>query len=165
MHHRYVHILICSVSSVRVVILDLLAERAEFGHGGNLEMLAPLIMHFGTVEAWLLTPQFQSVEVGEKQSLEEQISLLQEQDVPYWDDEYPFVPKRIVEFAGGTVSLSRIIMPTSTTTEFANWLISNDISAVFCSGSRRNVSIWESWMDPASDLIIGTILAKLPFLQ
>ena len=141
MHHRYVHILICYVSYVRVVILDLLAERAEFGHGGNLEMLAPLLMHFEKLEVWLLTPQFQSVKIGKKQALEEQICLLNEQDVPYWDDDFPFVQKRKEDFAGGTVSLSRIIMPNYSSDDFSNWLVQNDISAVFCSGWTKRL-IW-----------------------
>ena len=33
-----------------VLLLDLLAERAEFGHGGNLEVVRPLAAGAGRVE-------------------------------------------------------------------------------------------------------------------
>ena len=75
-------------ADIRVVILDLLVERSEFGHGGNQEILAP-IAEFGSVEVLLLTPQMQSSEIGDK-AQKEGIVEISEADVPHWDYDFPF---------------------------------------------------------------------------
>ena len=49
----------------RVMLLDLLVERSQFGHGGNQEMVRPLA-EAGSVEVLLLTPQMQSIEAGDR---------------------------------------------------------------------------------------------------
>ena len=81
--------------SIRVLLLDLLVERAEFGHGGNQEVIRPLLEKTD-VEVLLLTPQMQSFESGLKTDLEVDVPLKPE-DVPHWDDEYPFWENNIVE--------------------------------------------------------------------
>ena len=47
----------------RVILIDLLVERSEFGHGGNQEVIQP-IAERGAVEVLLVTPQMQSEEAG-----------------------------------------------------------------------------------------------------
>ena len=66
---------------IRVLLLDLLVERAEFGHGGNQEVIRPLLEK-SDVEVLLLTPQMQSVESGLKIELDVEVTLKLE-DVPY----------------------------------------------------------------------------------
>ena len=36
--------------------------------------------------------------------------------------------------------------------EMISWLKKMELDAVVCSGSRRNVSIWEKWMSPTETL-------------
>ena len=43
---------------MRILILDLLAERIEFGHGGNIEMIKPFTNSNSEIEVFLVTPQF-----------------------------------------------------------------------------------------------------------
>ena len=94
---------------IRVLLLDLLVERAEFGHGGNQEVIRPLLEK-SDVEVLLLTPQMQSVESGLKIELDVEVTLKLE-DVPYWDDEYPFWENNIVELDSKKVNFRRIVMP------------------------------------------------------
>ena len=43
---------------MRVLLIDLLVERAEFGHGGNQEVIRPMAK-ISNVEVLLVTPQMQ----------------------------------------------------------------------------------------------------------
>jgi GMP synthase-like glutamine amidotransferase len=148
---------------VRVLILDLLVERAEFGHGGNQEVIRPLLKK-SDVEVLLLTPQMQSFESGLKAGQEDEITLKIE-DVPYWDNEYPFWENNIVELESKTVNFNRIIMPMlSDEIIMKNWVENLSIDALICSGSRRNVSIWEEWMGPASTLMRVVANSGIPTL-
>ena len=89
-------------------MVDLLVERAAFGHGGNQEVIKPFAAR-GEVELLLVTPQMQSFEAGEKAEFGE--FLLTEEDVPHWDDEFTFWQSTTVELEGKTVSFRRIVMP------------------------------------------------------
>ena len=72
----------------RVILIDLLVERSEFGHGGNQEVIQP-IAERSAVEVLLVTPQMQSEEIGVR-AQDEGLVELSEDDVPNWDYEYPF---------------------------------------------------------------------------
>ncbi|MEC9263577.1 MAG: hypothetical protein VYD23_00560, partial [Candidatus Thermoplasmatota archaeon] len=82
----------------RVMLLDLLVERPEFGHGGNQEMIRPLA-DSGSVEVLLLTPQMQSHEAGQRAQSEGEV-LLTEDDVPHWDDDFGFWQEYTLEIGG-----------------------------------------------------------------
>lgn len=69
-------------------MIDLLVERAEFGHGGNQEVIKPLAA-LSDVEVLLVTPQMQSFDAGKKTNQKSEIKLM-ESDVPNWDYEYEF---------------------------------------------------------------------------
>jgi GMP synthase-like glutamine amidotransferase len=155
--------------SLRIVLLDLLAERAEFGHGGNLEMLRPYMQNGTTVEVWLLTPQFQSVEIGKyaaevTNSVPATAVALEEEDVPTWDAAFPFVQEEELELDAGRILLRRIALPVADPQILGRWLTANRVDAVYCSGSRRNVSIWEEWMDSAADLLRAAVELELATL-
>ena len=48
----------------------------------------------------------------------------------------------------------RVALPTGREDlEMAKWLESIKVDAVVCSGSRKNVTMWEGWMDGASSLM------------
>ena len=49
-------------------------------------------------------------------------------------------------------------------TKMSNWLDSIAVDAVVCSGSRRNVSMWEDWMAPAASLVRASANAGKPTL-
>ena len=137
---------------IRVLLLDLLVERAEFGHGGNQEVIRPFLKN-SEVEVLLLTPQMQTFESGHKTEKEVEIPLGKE-DVPNWDDEYPFWENNIVELESRKVNFHRIIMPMhNDDTKMKKWVEDLSVDALVCSGSRRNVSIWEEWMGPAATLM------------
>ena len=143
-------------------MVDLLVERAEFGHGGNQEVVRPFAAA-GDVELLLVTPQMQSFEAGKKAQAGE--VALSEEDVPHWDDDFPFWESTKVELEGRTVSFQRIVMPMiENDADMANWLDSIAVDAVVCSGSRRNVSIWEEWMAPASSLVRSSVYSGRPTL-
>ena len=89
---------------LRVALLDLLVERAEFGHGGNMEVIAPLVAKDGRVEVFLLTPQFQSHVSAQKALISWTPLVLTAGDVPTWDQDYPFVADRTVSVEGVDVS-------------------------------------------------------------
>jgi len=44
------------------------------------------------------------------------------------------------------------------------WLEELGVDAVVCSGSRRNVSMWEDWMGPTASLMRASALAGRPTL-
>ena len=55
---------------MRILILDLLAERSEFGHGGNIEMVKPFTKLNSNLEVLLITPQYEDlVLLKEKQKM------------------------------------------------------------------------------------------------
>lgn len=157
---------------LRVALLDLLAERAEFGHGGNMEVIAPLVAKVGMVEVFLLTPQFQSHVSAQKALISWTPLVLTADDVPTWNDDFPFVADRTVSVEGvdvdgeesGTVRLLRVALPQSQDGGMETWLDLMEIDAVVCTGSRRNVSIHEPWMDEAASLMRAAVNAGLPTL-
>tara|TARA_B100000945_G_scaffold311488_1_gene304744 strand:+ start:484 stop:1389 length:906 start_codon:yes stop_codon:yes gene_type:complete len=137
---------------LRIIILDLLVERSEFGHGGNQEIVAPLAEKM-ELEVLLLTPHMQSQEVGEK-SQDRGLVQLTETDVPKWDYEFPFWEEAELEMSGNHVTFRRIAMPLHGNDELTrNWLVRVSPDAVVCSGSRRNVTIWEEWMGGGGSLL------------
>ena len=143
-------------------MVDLLVERETFGHGGNQEVVRPFAAA-GDVELLLVTPQMQSFEAGKKAEAGE--VPLSEEDVPHWDDDFPFWQSTTVELEGRTVSFQRIVMPMIENDEdMANWLDSVAVDAVVCSGSRRNVSMWEDWMAPTASLVRASANAGKPTL-
>ncbi len=136
----------------RILILDLLAERAEFGHGGNQEVVRPFLKS-SDVEVLLITPQMQSPIHNKKLNSNPDITLTKE-DVPNWDDEFPFWSLLEVELENKKVPFRRIIMPmVADYLKMKCWLEGLNIDVVICSGSRRNVSIWEEWMAPSALLM------------
>ena len=143
-------------------MVDLLVERETFGHGGNQEVVRPFAA-LGDVELLLVTPQMQSFEAGKKAELGE--VTLSEEDVPHWDDDFPFWQSTTVELEGRTVCFRRIVMPMiENDADMLNWLESITVDAVVCSGSRRNVSMWEDWMAPAASLVRASANAGKPTL-
>ena len=62
-------------TSLRVLLIDLLVERAEFGHGGNQEVIKPLAA-LSDVEVLLVTPQMQSFDAGGKIQRDSEIKLM-----------------------------------------------------------------------------------------
>ena len=137
---------------IRVLMLDLLVERAAFGHGGNQEVILPFTKN-GPVEIFLVTPQMQSFDSGLKTNSNSIIQLTQE-DVPHWDHEYEFWESIEVDYSDLKVKFNRIVMPMYDDDEKMNkWLEDLNLDAVVCSGSRRNVSMWEDWMTPAASLL------------
>ena len=149
-------------ANTRVLMVDLLVERATFGHGGNQEVIRPFAAR-GDVELLLVTPQMQSFEAGARADSGE--VALREEDVPHWDDEFPFWQSTSVELENRKVSFSRIVMPMEENDSMmSDWLNSLDIDAVVCSGSRRNVSMWEDWMGPTASLVRASALSGRPTL-
>ena len=139
-------------ADIRVVILDLLVERSEFGHGGNQEILAP-IAEFGSVEVLLLTPQMQSPEAGER-AQKEGVVRVAEADVPHWDYDFPFWDELTMEISGNSVLFKRIAMPLHGDDHLTSrWLDILSPDAVICSGSRRNVTMWEEWMAGGASIL------------
>ncbi len=150
-------------TSTRVLIVDLLVERATFGHGGNQEVIRPFAAR-GPVELLLVTPQMQSFEADAKTEAQAEVNL-EEEDVPHWDDEYEFWQSAQVELEGREVKFRRIVMPMHEDDErMAGWLDDLGLDAVVCSGSRRNVSMWEDWMGPAGSMLRASALSGRPTL-
>ena len=138
--------------TTRVLLLDLLVERSEFGHGGNQEVIQPLARS-GDVDVFLLTPHMQSKEAGVRAS-EEGLFFIGEKDVPNWDNEYAFWESCEVPMEGNIARFYRVALPVGKEdSEMAEWLESIEVDSVVCSGSRRNVTMWEDWMDSASSLM------------
>ena len=139
-------------ADIRVVILDLLDERSEFGHGGNQEIFAP-IAEFGSVEVLLLTPQMQSPEAGER-AQKEGVVRVAEADVPHWDYDFPFWDELTMEISGNSVLFKRIAMPLHGDDHLTSrWLDILSPDAVICSGSRRDGTMWEEWMAGGASIL------------
>ena len=144
-------------------MIDLLVERAEFGHGGNQEVIKPMAA-LSNVEVLLLTPQMQSFDSGDKIKSEAEVKL-EESDVPYWDDEYEFWSEKEVKLEGKKIKFQRIIMPMhDDESKMKNWIEKLNLDAVVCSGSRRNVSIWEKWMGPTGLMFKSAAKSGIPTL-
>jgi GMP synthase-like glutamine amidotransferase len=138
--------------ATRVILIDLLVERSEFGHGGNQEVIQP-IARTGAVEVLLVTPQMQSEEAGVR-AQEEGLVRISENDVPNWDYEYPFWEDCSMEMHGNEVVFRRIAMPLHGDDELTgDWIRTIGPDAVVCSGSRRNVTMWEEWMSGGGSLM------------
>ena len=155
---------------LRVVLLDLLVERAEFGNGGNMEILFPLAERFSTLEVLLLTPQFQSDDIGLRatQQVNSELIKLVKADVPTWDDDFPFVAiptdSELQQACAGEVTMQRVALPPADTITLKKWLTSNSVDVVICTGSRRNVSIWEPWMEGVASILRAAVALELPTL-
>jgi len=136
----------------RVIIIDLLVERSEFGHGGNQEVIQP-IAEAGAVEVLLVTPQMQSEEAGLRAQKEGLVDI-SEEDVPNWDYEYPFWEDCRMEVQGNEVIFRRVAMPLHGDDELTEaWIRIIGPDAIVCSGSRRNVTMWEEWMSGGGSLL------------
>ena len=136
----------------RVIIIDLLVERSEFGHGGNQEVIQP-IAEAGAVEVLLVTPQMQSEEAGLRAQKEGLVDI-SEDDVPNWDYEYPFWGDCRMEMHGNEVIFRRVAMPLHGDDELTEaWIRIIGPDAIVCSGSRRNVTMWEEWMSGGGSLL------------
>ncbi len=139
-------------STTRVLLLDLLVERSEFGHGGNQEVVQPLAKN-GDVDVFLLTPQMQSNESGKK-AASDGLFFLKKGDVPDWNEEYGFWESCEVSMGENISRFYRIALPVGLDDSgMADWLEALGVDAVVCSGSRRNVTMWEGWMDGAASLM------------
>jgi GMP synthase-like glutamine amidotransferase len=155
---------------LRVALLDLLVERAEFGHGGNMEILFPLAEKFSTLEVLLLTPQFQSDDIGFRatQQVNSELIQLVKADVPTWVDDFPFVAiptdSELQQACAGDVTMQRVALPSADTITLKKWLTNNSVDVVICTGSRRNVSMWEPWMEHAASLLRASAALKIPTL-
>jgi len=111
----------------------------------------------------LVTPQMQSFEAGAKSEGGE--VALCEEDVSDWDDEFPFWQSTNVELGGRDVQFRRIVMPMhEDDAKMGGWLEALGVDAVVCSGSRRNVSMWEDWMGPTASLMRASALSGRPTL-
>ena len=133
-------------AGTRVILIDLLVERSEFGHGGNQEIVSPLASS-GSVEVLLVTPQVQSEEAGRRAQENGEVAIT-EDDVPNWDDDFGFWAECDIEMGGNPVVFRRIAVPLhGDDTMTADWLGRISPDAVICTGSRHNVSIWEDWME------------------
>ena len=148
---------------LRVVLLDLLVERAEFGHGGNIEVLSPLVSRATSLEVWLLTPQFQSDSVGDRACSTHEPLILGEGDIPTWDENFPFVPEQESSELDDVI-LRRIALPNGNNQIISEWLKENSVDVVICSGSRRNVSMWEPWMNSSASLLRSAVDLQIPTL-
>ena len=147
----------------RVILIDLLVERSEFGHGGNQEVVQP-IAEMGAVEVLLVTPQMQSDEAGLR-AQEEGLVEISEDDVPKWDYEYPFWEECFMEMHGNEVVFRRIAMPLHGDDEKTeDWIRTIEPDAVVCSGSRRNVTMWEEWMSGGGALMRCSSRMGIPTL-
>jgi len=147
----------------RVLIIDLLVERSEFGHGGNQEIIKPFA-EFGDVEVLLVTPQMQSNIVGEYAQKNGKINL-EKDDVPFWDEDFQFWKSCKIEMHQNNANFERIAMPLHSNDELMQeWLMKIDVDAVICSGSRRNVTMWEEWMSSGSSLMRVSINLGIPTL-
>ena len=147
----------------RVILIDLLVERSEFGHGGNQEVIQPIAKR-GAVEVLLVTPQMQTEEIGLRAHKDGLIKI-SEDDVPNWDYDYPFWGDCSMEMHGNEVIFRRIAMPLHGNDEMTeSWILSMDPDAVVCSGSKRNVTIWEEWMSGAGSLLRCSSRMGIPTL-
>ena len=147
----------------RVILIDLLVERSEFGHGGNQEVIQP-IAERSAVEVLLVTPQMQSEEAGLR-AQEQGLVGISENDVPNWDYEYPFWEECSMEMHGNEVVFMWIAMPLHGDDEMTrDWIRAIGPDAVVCSGSRRNVTMWEEWMSGGGSLMRCSSRMGIPTL-
>ena len=147
----------------RVILIDLLVERSEFGHGGNQEVIQP-IAEKSAVEVLLVTPQMQSEEAGLRAQEEGQVGIT-ENDVPDWNYEYPFWEECSMKMYGNEVIFRRIAMPLHGYDKMTReWIRAIGPDAVVCSGSRRNVTMWEEWMSGAESLMRCSSRTGIPTL-
>ena len=147
----------------RVLLIDLLVERSEFGHGGNQEIVAP-IADSGSVEVLLLTPQMQSQKAGDR-AQEQGMVQLSIEDVPHWNEEFPFWEECSLEMSGNVVVFRRVAMPLHGDDDLTSvWLDSIAPDAVVCSGSRKNVTMWEKWMDGGASVLRCSSRKGIPTL-
>ena len=106
----------------------------------------------------------QSFDAGEKTNHDSETKLI-ESDVPNWDYEYDFWSDIEVTLAERNIKFSRIVMPMhENEEEMRNWIIELNLDAVVCSGSRRNVSIWEEWMGPTETMFRAAAKSGTPTL-
>jgi len=145
---------------MRILIFDLLAERSEFGHGGNVEMIKPFTKSYSEIEVFLITPQY------EEFSEIEQLKLIQidKRNVPLWDETIEFKSTHSELIGETIVKFIRISTPIGDVKEISKWIKENEINCIFCSGSRRNVSQPEPWMKNAKKVMMGAILSEKPLL-
>ncbi|MEE3134432.1 MAG: gamma-glutamyl-gamma-aminobutyrate hydrolase family protein, partial [Candidatus Thermoplasmatota archaeon] len=137
-----------------------MAERIEFGHGGNIEMIKPFTDFNSEIEVFLVTPQYEIYTQFERLELKQ----IKKENVPNWDDDVEFKSEFSDLIDGTLVKFFRILTPVGKVEDLSKWVDKNNFSCVFCSGSRRNVSQPEQWMINAKNLLMGTILAKKPLL-
>ena len=150
-------------AGTRVLLIDLLVERSEFGHGGNQEIVCPLA-NSGSVEVLLVTPQVQSEEAGRRAQENGEVAIT-EDDVPNWDDDFGFWAECDIEMGGNPVVFRRIAVPLhGDDTLTADWLGRISPDAVICTGSRHNVSIWENWMGSGASLLRSSASMGVPTL-
>jgi GMP synthase-like glutamine amidotransferase len=147
---------------MRVLIIDLLAERLEFGHGGNIEMIKPFVNFFSEIEVLLVTPQYENFSIHQESQLE--LNKVGKTDVPYWDEEVEFNTIITETIGDSTIRFIRIFTPLGKIRELSTWFKENGVCGVYCSGSRRNVSQPEPWMENAKNLLKGAIAAEIPLL-
>ena len=124
-------------------------------------MIQP-IAERSAVEVLLVTPQMQSEEAGLR-AQEQGLVGISENDVPNWDYEYPFWEECRMEMHGNEVVFRRIAMPLHGDDEMTrDWLRALGPDAVVCSGSRRNVTMWEEWMSGTGALMRCSSRMGLP---
>ena len=143
----------------KVAMLDLLVERTTFGHEGNLQIVNSLTQ-YSDVEVWLLTPQMQDGGVGDGEPKQ-----LQVEDVPLWVGDFDFSSEESListNEESGNIFLRRMALPEKE--HISSWLSNSELDAVYCTGSRRNVSIWEEWMDSAAELLRQSVSLEIPTL-
>ena len=76
-----------------------------------------------------------------------------------------FGENNIVELGSKKVNFRRIVMPMiNDDVKMRKWVEELSINALVCSGSRRNVSIWEEWMGPAGTLMRVVANSSIPTL-
>ena len=126
-------------------------------------MIQP-IAERSAVEVLLVTPQMQSAEAGLR-AQEQGLVRISEDDVPDWDYEYPFWEESSMEMHGNEVVFRRIAMPLHGDDELTgDWIRTIGPDAVVCSGSRRNVTMWEDWMSGGSSLMRCSSKMGIPTL-
>ena len=147
---------------MRILILDLLAERSEFGHGGNIEMIKPFTNDNSEVEVFLITPQYE--DYSESAVNRSDFLQINKEDLPSWNEETEF-KSTFTEVVGETlVKFIRIFTPRGEINEVCKRLKELNINCIFCSGSRFNVSEPEEWMQSAKKVLMASILLEIPLL-
>ena len=106
----------------------------------------------------------QSEEAGLR-AQEQGLVEISEKDVPNWDYEYPFWEECSMEMHGNEVVFRRIAMPLHGDDEMTrDWVRAIEPDAVVCSGSRRNVTMWEDWMRGGGSLMRCSSRMGIPTL-